>query len=260
MSVHAYGINVLSLFSGIGGIELGLERAGMTTVGQVEVNEYCRRVLEQHWPGIPRHDDMRSTVEWWESESRPPVDVVAGGVPCQPFSYLGRQKGVTDERWGWPWMANVVRVLRPRYVLMETVSPLVRDNVAFGEILTDLHLFGFNAEWATVRAADFGAPHSRERVYILAYANSIEARSELAAGGIGRGQGSPFPVAGLFGLPVAERRQRAHAWLESEPLVDRMVNGVPDQLDRLRVLGNAVVPQIAEHIGKHIVSVELENI
>jgi DNA (cytosine-5)-methyltransferase 1 len=102
-------MNVLSLFAGIGGIELGLERAGMTTVGQVEINPYCRRVLARHWPEVPRHEDVRTAVEWWQSTERPPVDVVCGGFPCQPFSHAGKQLGTADERWGWPWMADVCR-------------------------------------------------------------------------------------------------------------------------------------------------------
>ena len=83
-------MNVLSLFSGIGGLELGLERAGMTVVGQVEINPFCRRVLEKHWPEVPRHDDVRTAVEWWLGRARPAVDVVCGGFPCQPVSLAGR--------------------------------------------------------------------------------------------------------------------------------------------------------------------------
>ena len=99
-------MNVLSLFAGIGGIELGLERAGMTTVGQVDIDPFCRRLLAQHWPGVPQHDDIRSASEWWASEPRPFVDVVCGGFPCQPFSNAGFQRGLDDERWMWPEMVN----------------------------------------------------------------------------------------------------------------------------------------------------------
>jgi DNA (cytosine-5)-methyltransferase 1 len=110
-------LNVLSLFAGIGGLELGLERAGMTTVGQVELDPYCQRVLARHWPEVPRHDDVRTAAVWWLGAPRPRVDVVCGGFPCQPFSVAGRQLGTADERWGWPWMADVIRTVRPRYVL-----------------------------------------------------------------------------------------------------------------------------------------------
>lgn len=115
-------MNVLSLFSGIGGLELGLERAGMTVVGQVEIDPFCRRVLAKHWPEVPRHDDVRTAVAWWLDRARPAVDVVAGGFPCQPFSNAGHKRGIADERWGWPWMADVVRAVRPRFVVMENVG------------------------------------------------------------------------------------------------------------------------------------------
>lgn len=111
-------LNVLSLFAGIGGLELGLERAGMTTVGQVELDPFCRQVLAKHWPEVPRHDDVRTAVQWWRGEARPRVDVVCGGFPCQPVSLMGKRKAQDDARWGWPWFADVVRGLRPRYVVV----------------------------------------------------------------------------------------------------------------------------------------------
>lgn len=137
--------NVLSLFAGIGGFDLGLERAGMTVIGQVEINPFCQRVLARHWPEVPRHDDVRTCVDWWRSVPRPRVDLVAGGPPCQPFSSAGRRRGVSDERWLWPAMATVVRGVRPRYVLVENVDDLVRDSEAFGWVLGDLSELGFNA-------------------------------------------------------------------------------------------------------------------
>lgn len=91
-------LNVLSLFAGIGGLELGLERAGMTVVGQVEINPYCQQVLAKHWPDVPRHNDVRTAVEWWESETRPNVDVVCGGFPCQDISNAGARRGITGPK------------------------------------------------------------------------------------------------------------------------------------------------------------------
>src|SRR3954465_4766718 len=102
-------MKVLSLFAGIGGLELGLERAGMTPVGQVEIDPFCRRVLAKHWPEVPRHDDVRTAAEWWQSQQRPRVDVVAGGFPCQPASSAGLKLAQKDPRWLWPAMANVIR-------------------------------------------------------------------------------------------------------------------------------------------------------
>ena len=244
-------LNVLSLFAGIGGLELGLERAGMTTVGQVEIDPYCQRVLARHWPEVPRHDDVRTAGEWWLSQDRPPVDVVCGGFPCQPFSVAGKQLGQADERWGWPWMADVIRAVRPRYVLVENVSALVRDAGAFGAVLADLHTFGLDAEWASLYASEFGAPQPRRRVYVLAYpAGERGGPHDHVVPS--RGGRAPIATRGLSGLPVHRRRREAAEWLEREPRVARLADGIPRQVERLRTLGNAVVPAVSEHIGRLI--------
>ena len=248
-------MNVLSLFAGVGGLELGLERAGMTTVGQVEIDPYCQRVLARHWPEVPRHDDVRTAPDWWTAILRPTVDVVCGGFPCQPFSNAGFMQGIADERWAWPWMEAVVRRVRPRYVLVENVSALVRDGRAFGTVLRDLHKLGFDAEWATLRASDFGAPHPRERVYLLAHSTRVDGQSRHRMGA-GRDRRAPIPTGGLPRLDVDQRGRAASEWLAREPRVERLVDGVPAQVDRLRVAGNAVVPQIAEHIGRWIMSAQ----
>lgn len=244
-------MNVLSLFAGVGGLELGLERAGMTTVGQVELDDYCQRVLARHWPEVPRHENVITAPAWWTSVERPPVDVVCGGFPCQPFSLAGRQLGVNDERWMWPATADVIRAVGPRYVLLENVSALVRDSGAFGAVLSDLHALGFDAEWATLRASDFGAPHNRERVYVLAYPAGVDghSRDRLGASGDGR---SPIAARGLSGLAAHQRRRAAREWLEREPDVERLAHGIPNQSHRLRCAGNAVVPAVSEHIGRLI--------
>lgn len=245
-------LNVLSLFAGVGGLELGLERAGMTTVGQVELDPFCRSVLANHWPEVPRHDDVRTAPDWWTAQSRPPVHVVTGGFPCQPFSLAGRQLGIDDERWMWPSFAGVIRAVRPRYVLVENVSALVRDGRAFGRVLGDLHELGFDAEWATVRASDFGAPHNRERVYLVAYPQGVDgvARDRLESCRVRR---APVSAGGFPGLAAHKGRRAAREWMAREPRVARLANGIPRQVDRLRVLGNSVVPAIPEHIGRLIV-------
>lgn len=240
-------LNVLSLFAGIGGIELGLERAGMTTVGQVELDDYCRSVLAHHWPEVPRHDDVRTAPQWWSSEPRPQVDVVAGGFPCQPFSPAGLRRGIGDERWGWPWMRDVVRAVRPRYVLVENVAALVDDSRAFGWLLGDLADLGFDATWDVLRASDFGAPHRRERLYLVAHP---EVSDEP-------GQGAATSSAPRWNEPRGSGLSpdgRAR-WLP-EPAVDRVAHGLPSRVVRqpLHALGNAVVTPIAEHIGRLIVA------
>lgn len=228
-------LNVLSLFAGIGGLELGLERAGMTTVGQVEINPFCRQVLAKHWPDIPRHDDVRTAVQWWASEERPNVDVICGGFPCQPFSEAGQRRGIADERWGWPWMRDVIDAIRPRYVLTENVHRLVKDGEAFSLILGDLSELGFDAQWDVVTACSVGAPHLRKRLFLLAY-----------PAGERRG----------FGWGI-ERQESGHQtgdvchWT-SEPEPHRVAHGLPGRVDRNRALGNAVVPQVAETVGRFL--------
>ncbi len=235
------GLNVLSLFAGIGGLELGLERAGMTTVGQVEIDPYCNEVLARHWPEVPRHDDVRTAPEWWGSQPRPPVDVVGGGFQCQPFSHAGDQLGIADERWGWPWMADVVRAVRPRYVLVENVAALLRDRDAFGWVLGDLASLGFDAEWTVLSACAVGAPHTRDRLFLVAYA-----AVERSSAGWGPGEGQAL-------LEPLRRRQESGGPWATEPRPVGMAYGVPRGMDRRGALGNAVVPQVAELVGRLIV-------
>jgi DNA (cytosine-5)-methyltransferase 1 len=236
-------LNVLSLFSGIGGLELGLERAGMATVGQVEIDPYCQRVLAKHWPDVPRHDDVRTASDWWASEQRPRVDVICGGFPCQPFSPAGLQRGVADERWGWPWFARVIREVQPRYVVVENVPSLLRHSDAFGWLLGDLANYGFDADWDVLSACSMGAPHRRRRLYLVAYPTGT----------------------GLQGLHDARGRVDLQSapptvWRDwpSEPAVDRVADGIPRRLvlDEIKGLGNAVVPQVAEYAGRLIVAHE----
>lgn len=236
--------NVLSLFAGIGGLDLGLERAGMTVVGQVEIDPFCRSVLERHWPDVPRHDDVRTAVAWWMDRARPPVDVVCGGFPCQPFSTAGLRGGTGDPRWGWPWMANVVRAVRPRHVVVENVAALLMDAEAFGWLLGDLAELGFDAEWSVLSACAVGAPHTRERLFLVAYANGGDGPSRLGV--------VPFGTSAVLAGDDAAR-----AWLDrvdgavAAACADgREADGLPGQM--VHALGNAVVPQVAEHIGRLI--------
>ncbi len=243
MSLHA-----LSLFSGIGGLELGLERAGMTTVGQVELDPFCQRQLAHHWPDVPRHDDVRTAPEWWLSEERPTVDVVCGGFPCQPFSSAGHRRGVGDERWGWPWMERVIRVARPRYVVVENVAAFLDHPVGFGWMLADLSALGFNAEWSVVSACSMGAPHTRDRLFLVAYSNSGDGQARLGFGSERQGT-------------LQAINDRARAWsdrvdgsLAASRSDGREADGLPRRM--VGALGNAVVPQVAEYVGRLIVAHE----
>jgi DNA (cytosine-5)-methyltransferase 1 len=229
-------VNVLSLFSGIGGLELGLERAGMTVVGQVEIDELCRRVLANHWPEVPRHDDVRSACAWWAAEPRPAVDVVCGGFPCQDVSDAGRRAGIEGEQSGlWSHFAAVVGFLRPRFVIVENAPGLLARG--FGRVLGDLASLGYDAEWDCVPSAAVGAPHLRARVWLLAY-----------PGGVGDGTEDAVQA----GWPQPQLR----AGWATEPDVGRVADGIPGGLARrlLKPLGNAVVPQVAEHVGRLVMA------
>lgn len=246
------GLSVLSLFSGIGGIDLGLTRAGMRVVGQVERDPFCCSVLARHWPEVPRHDDVRTAVSWWHSRPRPRVDVVAGGFPCQPFSSAGHRQGTRDERWGWPWMLDVVRVVGPRFVLLENVAALLDARDAFGRILSDLAALGFDADWSVLPACAVGAPHTRERLFVLAYPHGLDGPQ-----GLGFGPQGPLPGRhrgkGAWTDPI-------HGLLEAERRSGRVADGLPDRLEQARVtaLGNAVVPQVAEHLG-HLINTHCKH-
>lgn len=238
-------MNVLSLFAGIGGLELGLERAGMTVVGQVEIDDYCRRVLAKHWPDVPRHDDVRTAADWWLSTERPTVDVICGGFPCQPFSPAGHRRGVGDERWGWPWMESVVRLVRPRYVVVENVPAFLDHPVGFGWMLADLAALGFDAEWSVLSACAMGAPHTRERLFVVAYADGSNGQSRL---GIGPQRSRQIP--GLDDR-ACTWRDRVTGSLAASRVDDRESDGSASRL--VKAGGNAVVPQVSEYVGRLIV-------
>jgi len=224
-------LTVGSLFAGIGGIDLGLERAGMRTVWQVERDEWCRRVLAKHWPQIERYEDVRD-IRW--SDVRP-ADVLCGGFPCQPFSSAGKRQGLQDARWLWPAFRDAIDAIRPRYVVIENAPTLVHSP-AFVVLLSDLSALGYDAEWTQLRASAIGAPHPRARTWIVAYTDVCR-KSDSA-------EHDEAPI-----LPQV--RPEIRRWPDSPGRVG-VDDGLPNRVDRIRGLGNAVVPQVAEWIGRQI--------
>jgi DNA (cytosine-5)-methyltransferase 1 len=353
-------VNVGSLFAGIGGFDLGLQRAGMRVSWQVELDPYCRAVLARHFPEARRYEDVREV----GAATLAPVDLICGGFPCQDLSAAGRGAGLDGARSGlWAEFAWIVRELRPRYVVVENVPALLTgkgkrwDRAPVGRVLGDLAEAGYDAEWACLSAREFGAPHLRKRIWLVAYpAWDAEARPAAASGAerqrarpggpasrarglpdadrdgcpqgvrLGTGAGEPSrsadalrrrPVAAVAdaegdserpGLcpsqaPGKRRRRpsdrrgtrgavadadasrlsgvtavdgdtsarhetpksRGHADRSSrpqgdpwgfEPDVGRVADGVPARVDRLAALGNALLPQIAEWIGRRILEYE----
>ena len=263
-----------SLFAGIGGIDLGFERAGFKTIWQVEIDSYCRRVLAKHFPDAERFEDVRTV----GIGSLKPVDVIAGGFPCQDISNAGRQEGITGKRSGlWKEFSRIISELRPKYVLVENVAALLGRGIDV--VLGDLSSLGYDAEWQIISAADVGAPHLRERVWILAYpgregvyqrGRNSDAYEEMQdirriAGNVLSGeQKISGEILAGSNCPQCEGDERAQRisteyphisrpgrW-EPEPNVGRVANGVPSRMDRLRCCGNAVVPQIPELIARKI--------
>lgn len=238
---------MLSLFAGIGGLDLGLERAGMHVVGQVEIDPYCRAILAKHWPDVPQHDDVHTTVEWWTKQKRPRVDVICGGFPCQPFSVAAnfRRKGIADERWLWPAMRDVIAEVRPGWVIAENVPALLRDVAAFRTVLTDLSALGFIVQWDVLSACAVGAPHRRRRLFAVAYSES----GRRAARRCSRSRRISETAASEESRFVVERQTR---W-SRQPVVRRVAYGIPGRVDRVKALGNAVVPDVAQQIGEMII-------
>lgn len=231
-----------SLFAGIGGIDLGLERAGMVCGWQVEIDPFCLKVLKKRWPDVERFGDVKECGK----RNLKAVDLVCGGFPCQDVSVAGKRKGLEGERSGlWFEMLRIVRELEPRWVLVENVPGLlsVDSGGGFGTVLRDLAESGYDAEWDVIPAKTFGAPHTRERIFIIAHANGE--RREI-----------PSQRHGAFRL--FERVPTEMPWISELPesAICGIDDGIPDRVDRLRTLGNAVVPQVAEWIARRILEAD----
>ena len=289
-----------SLVAGIGGFDLGFERAGLRCVWQVEIDPFCRRVLAKHWPDVRRHDDVRTFPpgepdEYGLREWR--CDVICGGFPCQDISLAGRGAGLDGERSGlWFEFARVLRLLQPRYAVVENSPALYTRGL--DRVLGSLADMGFDADWAVLPASAFGARHIRARLYLVAHAQRGErhrlherqqagrvasdpvlSREALAdrrpardSQGVDGSDPNGLAVrvqgraadACSAGAIEATEEERQRFWPDTwstggidggwrvEPPVGRVADGVPCRVDRLRALGNAVVPQVAEWLGRRL--------
>ncbi|GEB79761.1 hypothetical protein DDE01_11760 [Desulfovibrio desulfuricans] len=218
----------LDVCAGIGGFSLGLERAGMTCAGQVEIDDYCNRVLAKHWPGVPRWRDIKAL----DCTQLPAVDLICGGYPCQPFSLAGKRRGAEDDRHLWPHLFAVVSALRPAWCLFENVAGHI--SMGLDAVLSDLERGGYAAQPLVIPACAVDAPHRRDRVWVVANAH---AQRELE---------QERPYADVWGRAIH------HNWREAWPIRPRGVHGVSERM--AGYLGNAVVPQVVEVIGRAIVA------
>jgi DNA (cytosine-5)-methyltransferase 1 len=244
-------IPLLDLFSGIGGFSLGLERTGgFKTVAFCEINSKSQRVLGKHWPDVPIYNDIKElTLEKLQSDGVPLPRAICGGFPCQDISNANREaEGIVGERSGlWSEMFRLIRDVRPTWAVVENVSALRAKGLAL--VLQNLSEIGYDTEWHCIPASAVGAPHQRDRVWVLAHANQqrLEGRFRKVLQECSR----ELPV--RTGGPREGRL--SDFWL-SEPNVGRVANGVPRRVDRLKQLGNSVVPQIVETIGRVILDTE----
>ena len=236
-------LRVLDLFSGIGGFSLGLERTGgFETVAFCEIEPFPRKVLAKHWPEVPCYEDVLTLT----GDACGRIDVITAGFPCQDISLSGRGEGITGARSGlWSEVARLVGELRPSYVILENSPALLIRG--FSVVLSDLAALGYDAQWHCIPAAYAGAAHLRDRIWIVAYPMQV---GELAA-----------PVGDMDWTllykaqwPEIADATGGHATWAPEPGVARVANGLPNIVDRRSTLGNTVVPQIPELIGRAILS------
>ena len=257
----------LSLFSGIGGLDLAAEMAGFRTVGQCEWADYPTKVLEKHWPDVPRWRDIRTLTgeSFYEKTGLRTVDVISGGFPCQPFSVAGKRRGKEDDRYLWPEMLRVISELRPAWVVGENVAGIV--NMALDQVYTDLENEGYTVQALIIPACAVDAPHRRYRCVIVSYCNNRQRVTEdetIQAGRTPVGYGGE-DVAYAESSELQGQRRTAwgrrpefgcSSWWPAEPNVGRVAHGVPSRVDRLKCLGNAVVPQQFYPIFQAIADIE----
>ena len=274
-NVHTH----IDLFSGIGGFALAARWAGIETIQFVEIEPFCQKVLQKNFPGVPIHDDIKT----FKSDRFKNVGLITGGYPCQPFSVAGKRKGEEDDRHLWPKMFEIIQNIRPNWVICENVYGHV--SMGLDEVLTDLENEAYTCQTFIVPACAKNAPHRRDRVWIVA--NNITntsgirrlqcseptERQQYIGGGktfsISNTPDSHAPdTAGSSNRPerrICEGSQYSESsripvwdepWLEVATRLCRVDARVSGRVDRLKSLGNAIVPQIAYEIMKAIKEIE----
>ena len=287
----------LDLFSGLGGFSLGLEATGgFETVAFCDIEKFSRKVLKKHWPNVKQYKDIKElTYEQIKKDTLAPIDIITGGYPCQPFSIAGSQRGEKDTRHLWPDMFRIVKECKPTWVIGENVSGHIK--LGLDTVLQDLESEGYSVRAFSISASSIGANHQRERVWIIAHSNMENTRqhgrrieSTWNTESIGPrtseeterssdtnkingsseraslvGESSDANSQGLQGRRSEQQLRKDEtkrptswdSWWESEPSVGRVANGIPHRVDRLKGLGNSLVPAIPFIIGQSILEEEL---
>jgi len=261
----------IELFAGIGGFSLGFERAGMECVGHVEIDSYAQNVLRNHWPKVKIYGDIKKLkgLEFGQ------IDLICGGWPCQPFSTAGKQKGRGDHRDLWPEMCRIIQIAKPTWVIGENVANFT--NMEFARTKSDLEKIGYEVgPPLIIPACAVGAPHLRRRAWIMAHTDKgrsasrhKQKRQEKGPNAIGCSAGPDVANSRssrsseqcrlrqrpAHGDPYLSSLQGPRAWAV-EPSMGRVATRISSRVDRLRCLGNSLVPQIPEIIGNFIMEVE----
>jgi DNA (cytosine-5)-methyltransferase 1 len=271
----------LDLFSGLGGFSLGLERTGyFETIAFCDNDKYSKLIIDKHWKGAKIYNDVREiNKEQFKKDGIEFPEIITGGFPCQPFSVAGKKQGTSDDRHLWPEMFRIIQEFTPRWIIGENVKNItnIQDGMVFETVCTDLEGEGYEVRAFNIPAAGVGAPHRRERIWIVAHSKSIESD-------VGRGRqhqeererqlqirGKNSDDANTdserlqghrseYELRNSEEEEQTsgNSWWSVEPNVGRVANGVSGRVYRLKGLGNSIVPKIAEEIGKAIVEAENE--
>ena len=248
----------LDLFSGIGGFALGLESTGgFETVGFCDNEPFAQKVLKKHWPDVPCYEDVRNVGR--DTVGYRGVDIITGGFPCQPFSVAGKQDP-NDNRQLWPEMFRIIKEIRPTYVIGENVRNLIsiRDGLVFEQVCTDLEGEGYEVQTFVLPASAVNAPHQRYRCWIVANSCGKGLQVTKIARNDGKNQKKSYDkLIGRCSAIQGEKISQGN-WTV-EPSVGRVAHGIPNRVDRLKGLGNAIVPQIAYQIGMAIKEAENDS-
>jgi DNA (cytosine-5)-methyltransferase 1 len=263
-------MNHLDLFSGIGGFALAAKWAGINTVAFCEIEPFAQKVLKKNFPSVPVFPDIYKLKR---SNINETVDIITGGFPCQPFSIAGKKRGTDDDRDLWPEMYRIIKEFKPTWVIGENVANFV--GMAFERTKTDLESEGYEVQPLIIPACGLNAPHKRDRVWILAYSDSNRrAKGNRENSGVDEtgentyreGKADTNNIrrssedvaytkiihAQRLDDRSGEGKPWGSSWWETEPRLDRVAHGVPNRVDRLKGIGNAIVPQVAYQIMKGI--------